>query len=642
MNKGRVEWTERSRAALALALDDLRARLAASPGAAPPPAPAIPEDSALGRLLRKFGLSPFERDLLLLAAGVETDSRVAKTMSDRQGDSSRYRPTYSLALATLPGAHWSALSPDGVLRRAKLIRLGDSSGLVDAPIGIEEAVLHALNGLVAPDERLRPFVMPLTGHPLVASQERAASRIADVWKQSAGAEGRSKVLLSTSDVSAGGDVFAAACARLGLTPFAADLGALPADRHQLEDVAALWERDAVLHDFALVIDASPADVSERRSVLAALLDRLTGFVAVVSDCAPAHTQSTLVQVELAATTPAEQTQVWRQALGPVADGLNGHMERVTEQFHLAASTIVSAAHELRAGGESAGGLLAQRLWDICRRQARGGLDDVARRIEPRASRPPLVLPEPQTELLRSIVTHVRHRPEVYERWGFRERTSRGFGVSALFHGPSGVGKTFAAESVAADLGLDLYRIDLSATVSKYIGETEKNLRRIFDAAEQSGAILLFDEADALFGRRSEVSDSHDRYANIEVSYLLQRMEQYRGLAILTTNQKNALDPAFLRRLRFVVPFPFPSASERARIWSHTFPPGVPLEDGIDWNKLARLAVAGGNISNIALDAAFRAAEESAPVSMRHLLAAARAECAKLEKPISDVETRGWV
>jgi SpoVK/Ycf46/Vps4 family AAA+-type ATPase len=199
----------------------------------------------------------------------------------------------------------------------------------------------------------------------------------------------------------------------------------------------------------------------------------------------------------------------------------------------------------------------------------------------------------------------------------------------------------AAEVLANELHLDLYQIDLSQVVSKYIGETEKNLGRIFDAAEEGGSILLFDEADALFGKRSEVKDSHDRYANIEVSYLLQRMESYRGLAILTTNLKESLDEAFLRRIRFVVQFPFPDAAQRTEIWRRIFPAETPTED-LDPEKLARLGVAGGNIRNIALSAAFHAADANGPVRMEHLLQAARSEYMKLEKPLTDGEIRGWV
>jgi SpoVK/Ycf46/Vps4 family AAA+-type ATPase len=229
---------------------------------------------------------------------------------------------------------------------------------------------------------------------------------------------------------------------------------------------------------------------------------------------------------------------------------------------------------------------------------------------------------------------------VYDTWGFAAKSARGLGISALFSGPSGTGKTMAAEVLANALQLDLYRIDLSQVVSKYIGETEKNLRRVFDAAQGGGVILLFDEADALFGKRSEVKDSHDRYANVEVSYLLQRMEAYQGLAILTTNLKAALDPAFMRRLRFLVHFPFPDQAQRAEIWRHIFPATTPT-DGLDISRLMRLNVPGGNIRNIALNAAFLAADASEPVRMKHILGAARSEYAKLERPLTEAEIGGW-
>jgi len=265
---------------------------------------------------------------------------------------------------------------------------------------------------------------------------------------------------------------------------------------------------------------------------------------------------------------------------------------------------------------------------------------LAQRIEPAATWDDLVLPDLQRAVLRDIATHVHHRATVYESWGFGAKGARGLGISALFAGASGTGKTMAAEVLANQLRLDLYRIDLSQVVNKYIGETEKNLRRVFDAAENGGAILLFDEADALFGKRSEVKDSHDRYANIEVSYLLQRMEAYRGLAILTTNMKQALDPAFLRRIRFVVQFPFPDAAQRAEIWRRIFPAQTPT-DCLDIARLARLNVAGGNIRNIALHAAFQAAEAGEPVRMPHILRAAHSEYAKLEKPLTESEIGGW-
>jgi SpoVK/Ycf46/Vps4 family AAA+-type ATPase len=279
-----------------------------------------------------------------------------------------------------------------------------------------------------------------------------------------------------------------------------------------------------------------------------------------------------------------------------------------------------------------------RLWAACLASTRPRLELLANRIDARASWDDIVLPEKQLGLLRQISSQVGQRTTVYDEWGFGDRMNRGLGITALFAGESGTGKTMAAEVIANDLRLDLYRIDLSAVVSKYIGETEKNLRKVFDAAEDGGAILFFDEADALFGKRSEVKDSHDRYANIEINYLLQRMEAYRGLAVLATNMKSALDQAFSRRLRFIVDFPFPGPVEREAIWRAVFPPAIPSESP-DFRRLARLNLSGGSIHNVALNAAFLAAAEGTPVTMPLILRAAHLEFTKLDKPVNEADFR---
>jgi SpoVK/Ycf46/Vps4 family AAA+-type ATPase len=269
------------------------------------------------------------------------------------------------------------------------------------------------------------------------------------------------------------------------------------------------------------------------------------------------------------------------------------------------------------------------------------MDDLAERVESRAGWDDLVLPPAQKRTLRTIAAHLRQRARVQEEWGFGAAPGgRGLGLAALFSGPSGAGKTMAAEVLGGALGLDVYRVDLSALVSKWIGETEKNLRRVFDAAEEGSVILLFDEADSLFGKRSEVRDSHDRYANMEISYLLQRLEAYRGLAILTTNLRNNVDEAFLRRFRFVVDFTFPGVAERAEIWSRAFPRDCPTE-GLEVARLAQLNVVGGAIRNIAMNAAYIAAEAARPVGMRDVLAAARLEYEKAGRAMTDPELRGW-
>jgi SpoVK/Ycf46/Vps4 family AAA+-type ATPase len=226
---------------------------------------------------------------------------------------------------------------------------------------------------------------------------------------------------------------------------------------------------------------------------------------------------------------------------------------------------------------------------------------------------------------------------VLDEWGFGRKLSLGKGVNALFAGPTGTGKTMAAEIIANELGLELYKIDLSSVVSKYIGETEQNLDRIFTAAQNANVILFIDEADALFGKRSEVRDSHDRYANIEIAYLLQKMEQYEGIAILATNLRQNMDEAFIRRLQFIVEFPFPDEAHRYHIWQRHFPPEAPRDEEIDYASLARLRISGGNIKNIVLAAAFLAATDGGRIGMEHMIQAARREYQKLGKPLSAAE-----
>jgi hypothetical protein len=302
--------------------------------------------------------------------------------------------------------------------------------------------------------------------------------------------------------------------------------------------------------------------------------------------------------------------------------------RSLQQFRVDQSVLDQALASIDDRADA--GAVDEQVWEALRSAARGGLDALALRIDSRATFDDLVVPIAVSNQLREMASQLRHRQMVYDDWGFGARDNRGLGIAALFSGESGTGKTLAAEAIANEAGLDLYRIDLASVVSKYIGETEKNLSKLFDAAEHSGAVLLFDEADALFGKRSEVKDSHDRYANIEIAYLLQRIESYRGLAILTTNMKSALDRAFLRRIRFVVQFPFPDEAAREAIWRRQFPPAAPVGD-LDCAMLARMQLSGGHIRSVAVNAAFHAADAGEPIGQRHVIAAARAEFAKLER-----------
>jgi hypothetical protein len=406
---------------------------------------------------------------------------------------------------------------------------------------------------------------------------------------------------------------------------------IPEGLHECAALATLWQREAALLGSTLLI----ADADSHTDAVRKLASSLHGLVMIatrepIALALPTH----LLRIDK--PDMPSQRELWRAALGVAADGLDDDIDQLASGYRLSARRIGDISNDV-------GPLAPEERRSMLHRQCRGDeapLLALAQRIEPRAGWSDLILPETQRRALEQITVHTRQRIRVHHDWGFADRSDRGLGVATLFAGESGTGKTMAAEVLAKTLGLALYRIDLSAVVSKYIGETEKNLRKVFDAAEDIGAILLFDEADALFGKRSDVKDSHDRYANIEVSYLLQRMEAYRGLAILTTNHKSALDSAFSRRLRFVVNFPFPDTAQREAIWRGVFPPQTPVE-ALDHSKLARLNLAGGNIRNIALAAAFLAAEAGTPVTMPLLRHAARLEAAKRDKPFAEAEVRGW-
>ena len=591
--------------------------------------------TALNSLCGVFSLSSFERDILLLCAGVELNSAVAAACAEASGDPRKSSPTFSLALATLPKPHWSALLPGAPLRWWRLIELGAGESITTRPLRIDERILHYLTGLSYLDERLYGlFEVVLPGAQLPPSQQLIADRLVNLWHE-AGAG--TAVQLFGNDGTARRAVPAAACAMFGVPLYSVHASEMPVGPAEREGYVRLWQRETLLSGCVLLIDCDRADSAE---MVHPFIERNRGALILAAAEPLRDTCQPLVKIEVRKPSAVEQDAIWRTALGPLAETLKGELRRVTSQFDLDATRIQLASAEFSRRLPSSGTGLSSELWEICRNQSRCALPGLAQRVDALAGWNDLVLPEPQREILREIALHVRHRFTVHEQWGFSKQSTRGLGISTLFSGPSGTGKSMAAEVLANELRLDLYRIDLSQVVSKYIGETEKNLARVFEAAEGGGAILLFDEADALFGKRSEVKDSHDRYANIEVSYLLQRMESYRGLAILTTNLKSALDPAFLRRIRFVVQFPFPDATLRAQIWQRIFPEGTPT-GGLSINRLAQLNIPGGSIRNIALRAAFLAADSGEPVQMSHLLAATRSEYSKIEKPLTEIEIEGW-
>ena len=600
---------------------------------------------ALVLLGERLGLARFEQEILLLCVAIELDPGMAALCGRAQGEPARPYPTFALALTLFPNAAWDALSPERALRYWRLIEINQPAAqpLTTSPLRVDERILSYLKGLNYLDDRLAALLtavnIPEHGIDLPLSQRSSVEIILRELKQGAGDHSVPVIQLLGSDGLSKQLVAGHAAHALGLRAYRLPMALLPGHAGEIETLARLWQRESLLMPIALYLDASGAegDAVDHVQALNRLLERLPGVVFIDTYSVWPDLRKPSLPVEVAKPTPAEQQAAWVAALEPQAEKAPGLL---SGQFNLDVGRIEQIARSVLSEPADGNNSLEDRLWAACLASTRPRIENLAQRVEPKAIWDDIVLPLAEKTLLRQIAEQVEHRSTVYESWGFGRKMSRGLGISVLFNGESGTGKTMAAEVLANHLRLNLYRIDLSAVASKYIGETAKNLRRLFDAAEDGGAILLFDEADALFGKRSEVKDAHDRYANTEIDYLLQRMEAYRGLAILATNMKSALDPAFMRRLRFVVNLPYPGTVERKDIWKRVFPSETPTE-GLDFDRLARLSLTGGHIHNIALNAAFLAAqgEPGTAITMPLVLAAARTEFRKLDRTINEADFR---
>lgn len=607
------------------------------------------EPSPLDKLCNIFGLSDFERNLLLLCAGMELDASFNVLCAAASGNGQRSYPTFGLAMMVLEDAHWSAFTPAGSLRRWRLIEVGSGSELMTSPLRIDERILHYLIGIQHLDQRLLGIVEPVDViEDLVPSHWQLVEKMIAAWSVKINNFLKLPILqLCGNEVASKRPIAALVCHYLGLNLYTIAAHNIPTSANELNQFKLLWEREVALANSILLIDCDDLESTDtsKDAAITYLGEWLRcPIILSTSDRKRARLRPLLI-FDIKRPTTTEQYSVWHKALGEYAQSLDVQVDNLVSQFNLSVPVIQAACSQVCAQWQQAESETTpdfnEILWDTCRTQARPKLDDLAQRIDCMATWEDLVLPEAQIQVLKEIAAHVKQRAKVYELWGFSGKSSRGLGISSLFAGVSGTGKTMAAEVVARELRLDLYRIDLSAVVSKYIGETEKNLGRIFDAAELGGVVLLFDEADALFGKRTEVKDSRDRHANVEVSYLLQRMESYRGLSVLTTNLKSSMDQAFLRRIRFIVQFPFPDSTQRKEIWRRTFPSATPTA-GLDYQKLAQLNIAGGNIRSVAMNAAFLAANTDEVVTMKHMLQAAKSEYIKLERTLTDTEVSGWV
>jgi hypothetical protein len=665
--------------------------------------PEWKEDSppALETICSLFRLSIFERSVLLLCAGVELNSQVGEMCAKAHGNLNNTYPTFGLALAALPSPHWSALTPVSPLRVFKLIDLYNlpNMQITSCPLRIEERVLHYLVGISYLERDLQMMLRPVEEKTLIMtdSHKRLAKGILRAFENSTQKNKRygdgegddeqkeislPSVLLWGKDEISKLNVAKWICDEIGLDLWYMPGEIVPVKSDELQYFIQLWARETALSSLGLYVSAEDIDEPAAQKSIRRLVEKITGpiFIGTIEPWSM-FSRFNLVS-EVKKPSKLEQHQIWNVCLKAegqqnyqyysspcFATVINGlEISNLVNQFDLNASAIQRAVRTAAAAAaeeavttttekvlsvrlksndgnnnnnNSSSSRLFSSLWDTCRKVARPKMSDLAQQIITKANMDDLVLPAHERQLLYYMIVHLKQRYKVYDKWGYESANgSRGLGVSALFFGESGTGKTMAAEVLANELNLDLFRIDLSMVVSKYIGETEKNLGKVFDGAEDGGSILFFDEADALFGRRSEIHDSHDRYANIEVGYLLQKMEAYRGVAILATNTKNAIDPAFMRRIRFIVKFPFPNEKSREQIWSRIFPPETPT-NGLDIHRLGKLNITGGHIRNIALNASFLAADQDIPVNMDHIKQAAQLEYNKLERPLTSAEIGDW-
>jgi hypothetical protein len=587
-----------------------------------------------------FDLDPFSRNIMLLCAYANLEPEAQSTIAKLLGDPMVGQPTLGLALARLPGAHWAAMGADAPLRRAGLVRAEGHGAVVSRRLRLADPVLFWMLGAPTLDETTAQVLRRLDPTTDIAPNRVTLARaIATRFRIP-----QNPVLhLIGPDPDGKLAAFSMACAASGQAAYALSAYLLPGATSDLPAFCTDLARDMTLLDARVILICD--DTADPR-IAQLFAETYRGPLAIASTEALRVGHRMALRLEMPLLRATEQLLVWQTALGALSQKMNGTLPHMAATFRVAPEIANTIARELEmyddAGGKTSESTFAEWAWSACRRAARPRMDDLAQRIDAPVTWDDLVLPERQKEVLANIVAQARNRVQVYEDWGFAARLqNKGLGVSALFSGPSGAGKSMAGEVIGNALNLDVYRVDLSALVSKWVGETEKNLRRVFDAAEDGGVILQFDEADALFGRRSEVKDSHDRHANIEVSYLLQRLEAYRGLCILTSNMRDNIDEAFLRRIRFVVEFRFPNRSERQEIWQRMFPQQVPLET-LDYDRLSQLNVAGGSIRNIALAASFLAADRGSPVSMTELLQAARLEYDKDGRSMTDAEQAGWL
>jgi ATPase family associated with various cellular activities (AAA) len=626
----------------------------------------VPPDSHLAQLQQTFNLSTFDLDAIAIVLAPELDRRYERLYAYLQDEERYLQPTVDLVLkilcptATAKLSQRDRFSPDAPLIRHKLLYLVGNfnqakPSLLGHNILLDEQVIRFLLNEKGLDFRLTSFcqlIQPdvsLNDLRLKASVKQALKAIADENKQQ---KQTLRLYFQGSSLALARRTAEALAAELQTPLMTADFARILAAKVDFEPILKLILHQAWFDNALLYLDRIEILQAEEHGILYQdLLNALaqTKGIIILAGKQPwkAGTEGVLGIVTVPFTVPdfAQRRLEWQKHLNATGISISEvDLDALSDRFRLTpeqiADAVVTASNTIRwkaAAGESD---ISHSSIVFAASRAQGGHDlaALARKIEPKYRWDDIVLPPDTQTQLREICNQAKHRHLVYEEWGFDRKLSLGKGQNVLFSGLPGTGKTMAAEVMASELQLDLYKIDLSQVVSKYIGDTEKNLNRIFNAAATSNAILLFDEADSLFGKRTEVKESRDRYANIEVGYLLQKMEEYEGIAILTTNVRSNIDDAFVRRLRFIVDFPLPTEKQRRQIWEKIWPDTTPRSSDLDLDFLARkFDIGGANIRNVALAAAFLAASEGIPVKMSHLIGATRREYQKMGKILMEEE-----
>lgn len=600
-----------------------------------------------------FGLSPFEVDVILICLAPELDLRYEKLYSYIQDDVTKKRPTVDLVMNLLCSSMEERLearecfSQTAVLVRDQLIRFTghdaeDQLPLISRSIKVDDRIINYLLGSDEIDNLIRDIsriIEPDSSFDeLILNEEKKRSVIELIDRKNS-----PLIFFFYGPYGAGKKMTAeAVCKELGKPMLVVDVKNVNEDKTR--ETITIILREALLQGSSLYLDGVDTMLNQDNKGIdpAGLIHEIDNCpgLSFLSGDQPWELKTipinhAFITHEFHIPSFTHRKELWETFLKDVDTGEDVDTGALAGKFNFSGGQIKDAIFTARnIAITKKPGTPVLSMMDLlggCKAQSNKKLITLAKKIEPRHTWEDIVLPVDTIEQLKEVGGYIKHKGKVFADWGFEKKLSLGKGLNVLFVGPSGTGKTMAAEILAGKVGLDLYKIDLSSVVSKYIGDTEKNLQKIFNEAETSNAILFFDEADALFGKRSEIKDSHDRYANIEINYLLQKMEEHEGIVILASNFKKNIDEAFLRRMHFAIEFPLPDEKSRKQIWKNIFPEDTPVGKDVDYDFLAGLKITGGNIKNVALSAAFLAADDSGKIRIEHIIKATKREFQKMGK-----------